>query len=390
MNLLSAFGALLLLLRLHGLDKANELGGYAAGDQMLSASAARIRDVIGKVDGSAARLGGGIFAAVLADASRSSASTTMGQLLAVLASFATDDAARGASPWLAYYDGSQSAAILLERAHEARRAASQRAADHGQLIDATQTVAGHDHLQQDGRRDILQRVLDERALVLLTQQVRSLKQRIVLHHEVLARIKTGGAEPISPAIFLPMAARVGMAASLDRAVIEAVLNAVTDQPHAVLAVNLARDSVDDEDVRAWLSGTLQAQPEIASRPAFEVSEDMAAVSQQHVLAFAAMIRATGAFFGVDHCGARNLGLDYLRAIQPNHVKIDGVLISQVMSNADIASYVHSLVGLVHGLDAAAIAEHVETEEQMKVARDLELDGAQGCFVHRPDALEAGA
>ena len=46
-----------------------------------------------------------------------------------------------------------------------------------------------------------------------------------MHHEVLTRIDTGGERLVEPGLFLPMANRLGLAASLDRVIIDAALAA---------------------------------------------------------------------------------------------------------------------------------------------------------------------
>jgi EAL domain-containing protein (putative c-di-GMP-specific phosphodiesterase class I) len=46
-------------------------------------------------------------------------------------------------------------------------------------------------------------------------------------------------------------------------------------------------------------------------------------------------------------------------------------------------YLESLVSFIHGLGKRIVAEGVETEEQIKLAKDLEIDQIQGYYYSRP-------
>ena len=56
--------------------------------------------------------------------------------------------------------------------------------------------------------------------------------------------------------------------------------------------------------------------------------------------------------------------------------------------SDSHFFIGSLVGVAHSLDIMVIAEGVETEEQFKLLKELNLDAVQGYLIGRPEPLES--
>jgi EAL domain-containing protein (putative c-di-GMP-specific phosphodiesterase class I) len=63
--------------------------------------------------------------------------------------------------------------------------------------------------------------------------------------------------------------------------------------------------------------------------------------------------------------------------------IDRSFVSELTVRADSAAIVCAMTGLARGLDIAATAEGVETEEQMKMLRAAGCSHAQGYLFGRP-------
>jgi diguanylate cyclase len=67
------------------------------------------------------------------------------------------------------------------------------------------------------------------------------------------------------------------------------------------------------------------------------------------------------------------------------VKIDGSLITNIAGDADARTIVQAVIGLIHGLGYASVAEGVETQEQIEVLRVMGCHAVQGYAIARPMA-----
>ena len=65
------------------------------------------------------------------------------------------------------------------------------------------------------------------------------------------------------------------------------------------------------------------------------------------------------------------------------IKIDKSFIEEVESNDSDFTIVKSMVELSHGLGKRVLAEGVETEEQLRLLRNIGCDAVQGYYVSKP-------
>lgn len=91
----------------------------------------------------------------------------------------------------------------------------------------------------------------------------------------------------------------------------------------------------------------------------------------------------GANFSLDDFGTGYSSLGYLRAIPTNEVKIDRSFVMSMMTNNEDRLIISAIVGLSHALNRIVVAEGVETNEHMKVLKDLGVDILQGFGISRP-------
>ncbi len=375
---------------IRGLDAANVADGYQLGDALLQRAADRIRAGVAEPQGFAARLGGGLFGIILPDVTHSEVEDTMRPLMSALAEVSVGELEpAGANIGLAYYGGGQTAEVLSERAESALANAERDGVNRWHLYDDGQTAAGRDVHREDRWREILNDVVDSGTLVLNVQPVRSLRPGDeTIHLEVFARIRAQSGELVPAGVFFPMAARVGLAEALDRTIVQAVMEMAGKDPRAAdrFALNLSRHALGSEAFSRWLLQALSQRPGIAARLDFEISENMVANMPETVLEVVRRLRAAGAGFGVDHCGSRDLALDYLKNLKADYTKIDGAFIRGLEAEEDNRVYVRSLVATARALGTRTVAEHVESEALLEKVRELGFDGVQGYFIGRPGPL----
>ena len=377
-----AFGAIGFI-HIGGLEEVNRERGYDGGDEFLRNCARRIAEVVNEGHGTTAHISGALFAILLADATRSSVPVIMQALVGAL------DAVRDTGPvhiGLAYYAGGQSAAVMKARAESALRNVQGDPASSWHMYVETETAAGRDIQHEDRWRQILHDVIDNKSVMLAFQVVKSPNLDRVIHYEVLARLRPsddGDGNQIVAGVFFPMAARVGLTVELDRLIVSLTIEHLNQNPQHNFAVNLSRQAVTDAEFVSWLTERLQHGPAIAARLAFEVTEQIALTSPSEVVVLAQALRSCGASFGVDHCGARDIELKYMKLLKPDYSKVDGAFITALDTDAAKRDYVQSLVQFGHAFDVQTIAEFVETEQVLSVVKNIGFDGAQGHLIGLP-------
>ena len=98
----------------------------------------------------------------------------------------------------------------------------------------------------------------------------------------------------------------------------------------------------------------------------------------------AACRAAGFRVAADDVGAGNAGLRLLSQIQFDIVKIDLSLVQEGALYETSLAVVGSLQELARRWGAWVIAEGIETPEQLRVVRELDISAGQGYLLGRPN------
>ena len=99
------------------------------------------------------------------------------------------------------------------------------------------------------------------------------------------------------------------------------------------------------------------------------------------------LRDLGVRLAIDDFGAGYSSLSYLRSFPVDILKIDRSFVQGLGRDRRNSSIAGAIVSLAHALALTAIAEGVETEEQLATLRGLGCDVAQGFLFARPVAPE---
>lgn len=100
------------------------------------------------------------------------------------------------------------------------------------------------------------------------------------------------------------------------------------------------------------------------------------------------LRSAGVRLAIDDVGDGYSSLRVATSFKPDVLKLSGELVSSLPSTEAIA-IIRAVVDLAHRTGAWVVAEQVETEEQARVLRSLEVDWGQGDLFGPPEARLAG-
>jgi len=97
------------------------------------------------------------------------------------------------------------------------------------------------------------------------------------------------------------------------------------------------------------------------------------------------LRDAGATIVLDDFGAGYASIGYLRELRFDQIKLDGGLVTAAQHSADGRCLLRAVVGLCKILGVSTIAEHVESEELLRLVIELGCCGGQGFWLMPPVA-----
>lgn len=90
---------------------------------------------------------------------------------------------------------------------------------------------------------------------------------------------------------------------------------------------------------------------------------------------------------LDDFGTGFSSLTYFRKLPLSRLKIDRAFVQDMLTDADCAAIVRSLIELAHELRIEVTAEGVETPEQLDYLRRVRCDEAQGYLIGKPVRID---
>jgi diguanylate cyclase (GGDEF)-like protein len=383
---------ILLLIKLNDLDKLNQSKGFQAGDEFLKRIAALLQDSIKQyASGVLARLTGGDFGIFLPDAPAWDAEAIATRVAGQLSGLASEQVAVTDNigyVGAATYETTTTIGRLLSEADLALTAARQ-AGPNGWSVRAITAETAQMPMGQQQWREKLEQALKDRRISLDAQPVvKTADKNQIIHLEIFSRIIQEDGKFLSAGIFMPLAERLNLVSSIDRIVLEEVLKLDRRELKVdSIAVNVSPASLQDNEFRQWVYSFLKNPLPHAPRIIFEFSEFGAVQNLSLVKEFSTFVREYGHSMGLDHYGQSFSHLGYLQSLRPDYVKIDRAYTGELKDEErDSRFFIGSLCSVAHSIDIAVIAEGVETEQQAKILKELNLDAIQGYYIDRPKPI----
>lgn len=367
----------------------NDTRGHAVGDEMLRVVAGVLKSCVRDSD-TVGRLGGDEFVLLL--------DSTSGQVTpAMLAERIRERLAEpvmlagqqhiitGSIGLSIYPDDGQHPEELLRHADIAMYHCK------GQRRNAVQIFTPDMQRRLDERLTLEQgllRALQREEFVLHFQPQADLRSGAIIGLEALLRWQSPELGLVPPLAFIPVAEESNLIADIGRWVLEktcATLRAWQDAgvPVVPIAVNIAASQFARRDFDTTLEDALGRFGINPGLLELELTESLSMSDPMESIALMHRLRAIGINIAIDDFGTGYSNLSYLKRFPVDRLKIDKSFTSGLASNAEDHAIVTAVISLAHSLGLKAIAEGVETEEQLRLLVAGGCDEIQGYYFSKP-------
>lgn len=210
------------------------------------------------------------------------------------------------------------------------------------------------------------------------QSIVDLKTRAVHHYEALVRFREPGAAPFESISF---AEEMGVISDFDLAMCRKVISkiqyaaAAGDDLH--VAVNISGRSLETNGFVGDLERVLAISKEIKGRLIFEVTESSKIGNLKTANAALSRLRDAGFPVCLDDFGAGATAYQYLRELDVDYVKIDGVYVREALTTPNGKAFLKSMATLCSELNIDTVGEMVETEAEAELLREVGVLYGQG-------------
>jgi diguanylate cyclase (GGDEF)-like protein/PAS domain S-box-containing protein len=236
--------------------------------------------------------------------------------------------------------------------------------------------------------DRILHALENDLMDLQFQGVYSTQDRSLSHFEVLVRMrdKDDPSHLLMPGQFIPMAEKSGKILDIDRWVLRESIQMLAElEAIPALAVNISGRSFDERMLPQYIAEQLKRCGVAPRRLMVELTETSAVSDLHDAQRFIEALRQTGCGICLDDFGTGFSSFAYLKHLQADSVKIDGLFIRNLPNDYDNQLFVKAIVSVARGLHKITIAECVEDEETLEMLKKFGVDCVQGYYLEKPRA-----
>ncbi|MBF0264401.1 MAG: ammonium transporter [Gammaproteobacteria bacterium] len=242
---------------------------------------------------------------------------------------------------------------------------------------------------------IIRKALDENNLHLYYQTIAPIDNPTPQtgHYEIFVRIRGDDGNMIPPGAFIPAAERYNLMQEIDIFVVRKTLDWLSQQSVITLntiekvSINLSGSTLGNiaslQDLKQCFR-EFKVNPEIIC---FEVTETATISNLRTATRFMDELKAIGCCFSLDDFGSGLSSFEYLKNLQVDYLKIDGVFIKDICHDSIDLAMVKAINTIGHVMGIKTIAEFVEDKDILSELTAIGVDYAQGYYIDKPQPIE---
>ncbi|MBN3906863.1 MAG: EAL domain-containing protein [Nostoc sp. NMS1] len=236
----------------------------------------------------------------------------------------------------------------------------------------------------------LRRAVERQEFLVYYQPIISLITGKISGFEALVRWRHPIRGLVSPTEFIPVAEETGLINAINTWVLQSACNQLSIWQHQPVTPEPLTISVN-------LSARLFLQPNFVEQidriiyetkinPAYlelEITESVIMENTNAIKIILQQLKQRNIKLIMDDFGTGYSSLSYLHSFPLNALKIDKSFVKRMQDNKENMGLVPAMIGIANSMGMSAIAEGVETEEQLAQLRSLNCNFAQGFLFSEP-------
>ena len=238
----------------------------------------------------------------------------------------------------------------------------------------------------------LRTALERDELRLYYQPQVSLSEGRIVGAEALIRWQHSQRGLLAPAEFIPIAEESGLIVDIDTWVVQQACRTLGRWAERgwgalSLAVNVSAQSLSRPEFGDMVRAGLESCGSPSGHLCLEITERVFMGVGRSTMDTIAGLRDLGVGLALDDFGTGYSSLSYLKRFPVDVLKVDRSFVQGIGQDSGDSAITATVITLAHNMDLEAIAEGVETEDQLHRLKALGCDLVQGFHCGRPQPRE---
>ena len=188
--------------------------------------------------------------------------------------------------------------------------------------------------------------------------------------------------------FVPVAEEIGLIVPIGDWVLKEVFAQAAkwkngDRQDIQVSLNLSVLQITRTDIKERITDLLTDHELEPGAIEIEITEGFILEDKEKCLTTLQDFHDMGVKVALDDFGVGYSSLNYLKGLPLTSLKIDRSFIDGLDTDPQNKAIVRAIIDLAHGLDLVAVAEGIESEDQLELVRASGCDQAQGFLFSRP-------
>ncbi|MCP4586898.1 EAL domain-containing protein [Pseudoalteromonas sp.] len=379
------FSAALIMLDLDEFKQINDLCGHDVGDEVLKATAERIRESIRSTD-VAARLGGDEFGILIQHAESVSdvehvihlilqkikePLSIHDQVFKVSASIGIAFIPDDGRDYMSAYKHADMAM------YEAKNAGKNRFCFYNEELQ-------HQAVERINLQQELDRAFKNNEFDLYFQPIIQLSDKSICGYEALIRWNHSEKGVLPPSCFIEVAEHSHKIIKLGYWVVDEACRIIKEHSLDVrISINLSPKQFSDPNLIKKIQESLDRYQVKPEQLELEITESCFIDDFDVAIETMKKLSGLGISLSLDDFGTGYSSLSLLQQLPVQKLKIDRSFVNDIPHDGRDRSIVQGMTFMAHELDLIVVAEGIETSEQLKIIEELGCDFGQGYFFSKP-------
>ncbi len=224
--------------------------------------------------------------------------------------------------------------------------------------------------------------IDENRIMCAYQPIVSTQTGKIQKYEMLLRLLDTQGAIISPLEFLPAIRQTNVYITVTKIVIDFAIKALKENSFE-FSMNLDLQDILNDDIMNLIKDGFENEPELARRLTIEILEHEEITNFKVIKKHIDILKEIGFKIAIDDFGSGYANFQYLLHLDIDILKIDGSLIRDIDTNKNSYHIVQTIGDFAKKMNIKTIAEQIETVNELKTIKSLNIDYVQGYLLGKP-------